>query len=240
MRHMTRSTKSRVSAFAMSALVGFSLTSFAPHAKADEVSPTGKGIVGGALLGGEVVTITEAIIGVRPAWPYLLGGGLGAVGGGIGGYFVEQASSDGRAPVYMLAGGLALVIPAIVLTLNATRFQPSEEATEDKPPANAPEANPGAAGGSVLTGPSGAGGASTPTPPVSTPPATTPAPNPPPPAGTPGPPAAPLGMFDIGGGALRLGLPVPEVRPMYSLREQKAYGLPNGTEFRMPVFHLTF
>src|SRR5580700_7925065 len=83
-------------------------------AHADEVSSTGKGITGGALLGAEVVTMVEAIAGVRSGWAYAIGAIVGAGGGGAGGYFVEHSSTDGKAPTYMLAGGLALVIPAIV------------------------------------------------------------------------------------------------------------------------------
>jgi hypothetical protein len=45
----------------------------------DEASSTGKGIVGGALLGAEAVMLTEAAIGVKPRWAYLVGGGAGAV-----------------------------------------------------------------------------------------------------------------------------------------------------------------
>jgi len=39
---------------------------------------------------------------------------------------------------------------------------------------------------------------------------------------------------------LRLGLPVPEVRPMYSATEQRTYGLPDLTELRMSLFQLSF
>jgi hypothetical protein len=73
------------------------------------------------LLGAEVVTIIESIAGVRPGWAYAVGAIVGAGGGGVGGYFVEQGSTDGKVPMYMLAGGLALIIPSVVLTLNATR-----------------------------------------------------------------------------------------------------------------------
>jgi MFS family permease len=234
MRTTTRSTKpmhDRMKLAALAGCVAFSTSiAFAPAAQADEVSPDGKGIVGGALLGGEIVTITESIAGVHPAWAYLLGGGLGAVGGGVGGYFIEQASfsSDGRVPMYLLAGGLALVIPSIVLTLNATRYMPNEKATEDKPPVDAPLANPGAPGGSIVT------------PPAAPPPTL------PPPAGgggTPAPstaPAPPSSLLDVQGGSFRLSLPVPEVRPMYSIHEQKQYGLPQRAEVRMPVFAVTF
>src|SRR3954470_1313702 len=98
----------------------------ARDARADgEVSPTGKGIVGGALLGGEVVDITMGIIGVQSGWPYFVMGGLGAVGGGIAGHFVEQTSTA-EPSVYLLAGGMALFIPALVVSLNATSYKPPE------------------------------------------------------------------------------------------------------------------
>jgi hypothetical protein len=203
------------------------MTAYAPDARADTVSPTGKGIVGGALLGGEVVMIIESIAGVRAGWAYLVGGGVGAIGGGIGGYFVEKGSTDGRVPVYMLAGGLALVIPAIVLTLNATRYMPDESATEDTAPTG-PAAEPGAAGGSPVQGTS----------PAATPPPA-PAPSTPPPA-SPGPPHVPLSLLDVHEGSLRMGVPVPNVKPMWSTAQMKEYGLQQGTELHMPVFSATF
>jgi hypothetical protein len=229
----TRSLSMKLTALVM---IGATLTAFAPEARADDVSPTGKGIVGGALLGGEVVTITEAIIGVRAGWAYAIGFGVGAIGGGIGGYFVEKGSSDGRAPVYMLAGGLALLIPSIVLTLNATRYMPSEDATEDKPPPNAPAANPGAPSGSVVAP---TGNAATPSPTPTPPPAA------PPPAGgggtTPPPPSmGPQALLGVTPTMVRLSLPVPELHPMYSLRERRQYGLPDQHEVRLPILAVTF
>jgi hypothetical protein len=216
-------------ALLLAALVGgTSFVAFVPAAQADEVSPSGKGIAGGIMLGGEVVTITESLIGVRAGWAYALGGGLGAVAGGIGGFAVEQASANGQGATYMLAGGMALIIPALVLSLNATRYHPSENATEDKPPPGIP-ADPGAPGGNAATG--GGGAVVVPVP--------APAPAPPPPAA----PAPPTSLLDLSlphEVAFRLGLPVPEVRPMYSSAEQKTYGLPQHAEVRMPVFRVTF
>jgi hypothetical protein len=224
MMRKTCGTKRDSRALALSMLMGTSsLAVFIPTAQADEVSPNGKGIVGGALLGGEVVTITESLIGVRNGWAYLVGGGLGAAGGAVGGYFVERSSSDGQGATYMLAGGMILIIPAVVLTLNATRFRPSESATEDKPPPGIPPADPGSPGGSSLTGPGAAAA---------------PAPPPPPP-----PAPGPTSLLDVGfaeEARLRFGLPVPEMRPMYSALEQKTYGLPQHAELRLPVFRLTF
>ena len=61
----TTMTLKRFTAAATAAvLAGTSLVAFAPEAHAEEVNPRGKGIVGGALLGAEVVTITESFIGL--------------------------------------------------------------------------------------------------------------------------------------------------------------------------------
>lgn len=226
----------------------FASALFAPNsARADEVSPDGKGIIGGALLGAEVVTLPMAIFQVRSGALYAIGGGVGAIGGGVGGYFIERAgfSSDGRVPVYMLAGGLALIIPTTVLVLNATAYHPSDNATEDHAPTNGPDANPGAAGGSVVVGvPPPSSPPATTAPSSSTPPAATPAPAPAPspaPSGGAGTPSTPLSLIDLSGGSVwSLALPMPEVRPMYSMAEQKQYGLPQGTELRLPLFHASF
>jgi hypothetical protein len=244
-------TRGRAGALATAALVGVtSLVGHVPTAHADEVSPTGKGIVGGALMGGEVVTIVMSFTSAKSIGAYAVGFGLGAAAGGVGGYFVEQSSTDGRVPMYMLAGGLGLLIPAIVLTLNATRYQPTADLTEDRAPTNVPPADPGTPGGTPL----GAGGGQNTTPASMAPPAAggsgTPSPDVPGPSPTPsapaapsgpaGPPVLPLSLLDVRGGELRLGLPVPEVRPMYSMSELKQMGLQQQTEFRMPLVKLTF
>jgi hypothetical protein len=231
---ISKARSTRVSTVA-SILCAAQLLAYAPAAHAEEVSATGKGIAGGALLGAEAVVITESLIGVKPTWAYLVGGGLGAVGGGVGGYFVEQSSSDGRIPVYMLAGGLALIIPGVVLTLNATRYVPAESASEDRAPTNAPPPDPGKVGGSSV---------GTEAPPASTKPAATPpAPATPAPAPAPAAPApAPTSMLDYSktNGTLRLGLPVPQVRQAFSMQERRQYGLAPLSEVRLQVMQVTF
>jgi len=210
---------------AAAALLG--TTGLTRPAHADEVSSTGKGIAGGALLGAEAVTIVESLAEVRPGWAYAVGALVGAGGGGVGGYFVEQGSSDGRAPSYMLAGGLALVIPALVLTLNATRYRPEEGATEDRVPVG-PAAEPGVPGAGVVAAPPPAAPASQP--------AALPSP-PPPPGPSPSPPQS---LLDMRPGEVRMGVPVPDVRPVFSLTQQRQYGMRAETEVRVPVLHVTF
>jgi hypothetical protein len=202
------------------------------RAESPDVSPDGKGVVGGALLGAEVVTITEGLASVRPGWAYAVGAAIGAGGGATGGYFVEQASHDGRVPVYMLAGGLALVIPAIVLILNGTRYIPEEGAVEDLAPTG-PAPEPGVPGGSLVV-------PTAPAPTTTSPPV--PAPASPPPGPSPSQPTAPpQSLLDLHGGAWRVGVPVPDVRPVYSVAEQRQYGIRSSqTELRMPVLDIAF
>jgi hypothetical protein len=216
--------KHRPVAFALAAVLGATVVA-APlrEARADEVSSTGKGIAGGALLGAEVPVIIEGIAGVHSGWVYLISAIVGAGGGGVGGYEIEKGSSDGKAPMYILAGGLALVIPAVVLTLNATRYQPEEGATEDRTPG--PAAEPGAPGGSSITTGMPPGG---------------PPPPPPPPVPVPAPPP-PQSLLDVHHGSFRLGVPVVDVKPSFTVAEAKAYGLrDNPAELRLPVLHIAF
>jgi len=227
----------------IAAVLGFTALASNPStAHADNVDGKGKGIAGGALLGAEVVVIPMSLFGVKAGWAYAVFGGAGAIGGGVLGGVVESATGaydkvpgDGRAPVYMLAGGLALVIPAVVLLLNATRYQPDENAKEDQAPKNAPEANPGKPGGSVVepgasgggsvggsVGGSGGGGGSTE------------------PKKDENPKAPPHSLLDVNQGNFSLGVPVPEVREAYSLRQLRDLGVKQITEVRMPVLQVTF
>jgi len=221
---MASSNKHRPAALAMAAVLGATVVA-APlrDARADNVSPTGKGIAGGVLLGAEVPTIVEGIAGVHSGWVYFISAVVGAGGGGFGGYEVEKGSSNGQVPMYMLAGGLALVIPALVLTLNGTRYQPEEGATEDRAPIG-PAAEPGTPGGSSITATPGG-----------------PGPSPAPPAPAPPAPPPPQSLLDLNGGALRMGVPVLAVKPSFSIAESRAYGLKeNPAELHVPVLHVAF
>ena len=183
----------------------------------EAVQPTGKGIVGGALLGGEVVDLTLGIVGVNRGWPYLVFGALGAVGGGIGGYFVEQ-NTAGMAEVdaYMLAGGMALVIPTLVVSLNATMYRPPEvtNTTNTTEPANNQ-------------------------------PAVGPAAPQPAPLQTRRLLQRPkehfaFSLVDVYKGSVAMGLPALQVKPLYTQREMWTYGVQQGSEVRVPLFYATF
>ncbi len=109
----------------------------------DEPASRPKGTIGGALIGAEAVTLSMAAFGVRPSWAYLVGGGVGLVGGGVGGYFLEDAV-DARAAMLILAAGMVLVVPTTVVVLNATAYQPPADYIQDQAPV--PEATPGTPG----------------------------------------------------------------------------------------------
>ena len=222
------------------------MTPLAAHATGvDEASPTGKGVVGGALLGSELVLVTEAAFKVKPAWAYIVGGVAGGAAGGVGGYFVEQETSA-RAPMLMLAGGLAFAIPTVVAVLSATAYEPPADYVQDAAPADEPLAEPPAP---TETAPAA--------PPVLAPAATPPADAaPPPPVPTPAPaptsrrylrserrlslklpPPALLGVQDA---RLALGVPNVTVLHTFSRTERLMFNAPDVAEVRIPVLDVAF
>jgi hypothetical protein len=179
--------------------------------------------VGGALLGGEVVCITMGAIGVERGWPYFVFGGLGAVGGGIGGFFVEKASSP-EPSLYMLAGGMALVIPTLVISLNATAYKPPEtDQVEKEPASNKP----------ILDAPA-------PGTPATAPLTSRTAKKPARIAARPAMPHIPLSVLDLYKGHVAAGIPAFELRPLYSSAELWKYGVSQGSEVRFPLFQAMF
>lgn len=205
---------------------GIAMAGSPSDARADgPVTATGKGTVGGALLGGEVVCITMGAIGVERGWPYFVFGGLGAVGGGIGGFFVEKASAP-EPSLYMLAGGMALIIPTLVVSLNATAYKPPEtdQVVEKEPANNRP----------ILDAPA-------PGPPAALPTTSSRATKKPARvAARPVMPHIPLSVLDLYKGQVAIGVPAFELRPLYSSAEVWKYGVSQGSEVRFPLFQAMF
>jgi hypothetical protein len=224
------------------ALAGVILTPLAAHAAGvDEASPSGKGIAGGALLGAELVLATEAAFDVQPTWAYIVGGVAGGAAGGVGGYFVEQ-QDEPRAPMLMLAGGLAFAIPTIVAVLAATAYEPPSSYLQDQAPADEPVAEPPA--------PTDAAPAPAP--------AAAPAAAPPPAPADAAPTPAPTGrrhlrstrrlslklpppaLLGFQGSRLALGVPNIELRHAYTVSEQVMFNAPDAAELRVPVLNVVF
>jgi len=232
-------------------LATLTLAPLAAHATGvSEVSTTGKGVVGGALLGAEIVLVTEAAFKTQPTWAYIVGGLGGGIGGGIGGYFIEKEASP-RTTMFMLAGGMALAIPTTVAVLSATAYEPPASYTQDRAPLDEPVAEPPQPAGTPAPAPATTTPAGTPTtePPPTAPPAPTTssirrarrhaasrARHLPPLDYHLSPPA----LIGISAQALTLGIPAVELRDVYSRTELAMYGVSQGTEVRLPVLNFLF
>jgi hypothetical protein len=189
-----------------------------------DVPPTGKGIVGGVLLGGEVVMLTEAAFKVKPWWAYAIGGVAGGVAGGVGGYFVEQGG-DAKISMYLLTGGMALAIPTTVAVLSATRYQPPAHYTEDRGPTDEPVAEPAQPDAAPAPAAAPTSRRSVPRPAVQA---------------TPELPPAPPSLVGIHSDALTLSVPAIEVRDLYTREDMFRYGVTQKAEVRVPVLSYVF
>jgi len=92
-----------------------------------------KGVAGGVLVGSEAVIVTEAALGVQSGWLYLLGGVVGGAGGGWAGYHIGGSSSP-KPPSFLLAGGIALVIPTLIAVVSATQYTPPDSYKPERTP----------------------------------------------------------------------------------------------------------
>ena len=125
----------------------------------------------------------------------------------------------------MLAGGMALIIPTLVVSLNATAYKPPEtdqiqnEPANNKPVLDAPAAHP-----RRRPGPLTSRGVKKP--------ARV--------AARPVMPHIPLSVLDIYKGNVALGIPALELRPLYSSAELWKYGVSQGSEVRLPLFQTMF
>ncbi|HMA91868.1 MAG TPA: hypothetical protein VKP30_04235 [Polyangiaceae bacterium] len=229
-------------------------------AQSVEPSSTGKGIVGGTLLGAELVLLTEAAIDVSPEWLYYVGGAAGAVGGGVAGYFLEDKLTS-KSNMLLLAGGMLLVIPTTVAVLSATAYEQPAEYTQDSHPKDELPADPAIpASPASPTAPAGDGTAPTPSD-GSTPPG---APGSPTPATTPAAPTQspapgstltshnhhkrrirpslpPPALVGIDAQKrVHWGIPAVEVRDTFSRVEVAQFGVQQKTELRIPVLRVAF
>jgi hypothetical protein len=188
---------------------------------------TVKGTVGGALLGGEAVMLTEAAIGVKPGWAYAVGGGIGAAAGGVGGLLIEQ-NVNPKVSLYLLVGGMALAIPTTVAVLSTTAYEPVNY-VEERPSPEEPVAEP--ARGSPTPPPPPAPAGSQPT---------SRAPRHPSAPAVAKAPALPPALVGLARGTLTLSLPAVEVRQMFTRTEIAMFGVKQHTEVSVPVFNAVF
>jgi hypothetical protein len=89
-----------------------------------------KGMVGLGLIGAELGFVIPAVAGLHDTWAFIVFPIAGAAGGATAGYFLlEKGEGEPEIAVVALTAGMALVIPALIVTLSATAYTP-EEATQ--------------------------------------------------------------------------------------------------------------
>jgi hypothetical protein len=123
----------RLRALLLSLFLVGTLTSTPAHAEVgqEETEPGVKGTVGLAMLGAESVMAIEAAFGLNKWWMYAIGGGAGAIGGGIGGYFIDQ-SGNAEVSMSLLVGGIVFAVPTTLAILSATAYKPPKNPEIDE------------------------------------------------------------------------------------------------------------
>ncbi len=114
---------------------GFASPSVA-EAQVTQVESNAQGAVGLGLVGAELGFVIPAAAGLHELWAFIVFPVVGAAGGAVGGYFAFDNANRVEGGVAMLATGMALVIPSLVLTLVLTAYDPEDDGyvEEDDPP----------------------------------------------------------------------------------------------------------
>lgn len=99
------------------------------HAQNSQVEADFKGAVGLGLVGAELGAVIPALVGVEATWAYIVFPAIGAAGGALGGYFALDNSGQVELSVVALTAGMALILPALIATLQLTSYS-----EDDQPP----------------------------------------------------------------------------------------------------------
>ncbi|HET8932164.1 MAG TPA: hypothetical protein VFN67_01935 [Polyangiales bacterium] len=99
------------------------------HAQNNQVEAGFKGTVGLGLVGAELGAVIPALAGLDATWAYIVFPVVGAAGGGLAGYFAIDNADKVELSVVALTAGMALVLPALIATLQLTSYD-----DDDQPP----------------------------------------------------------------------------------------------------------
>lgn len=129
----------RIHIACLAVAVALSVLAAAPHAayaQDDEdetvregkaIPPDFKGMIGLGLIGAELGFVIPALAGLHETWAFIVFPIVGAGGGAAAGYFLlEKGDGEPELAVASLTAGMALVIPALIVTLSATAYEPEE------------------------------------------------------------------------------------------------------------------
>lgn len=98
------------------------------HAQNNQIEADFKGAVGLGLVGAELGAVIPAIAGVDATWAYIVFPVVGAAGGGLAGYFVLDRADKVELSVVALTAGMALILPALIATLQLTSYDDDDQA----------------------------------------------------------------------------------------------------------------
>lgn len=132
----TSSLRRRARGWVSIAIVTFGVlvSSTSSHAqdnfKREPVPADFKGAVGLGLVGAELGAVIPALAGLDAVWAYLVFPAVGAAGGAVAGYFAIDNAGHAQLSVVALTVGMALVIPALVITLSLTAYDPEGDTTD--------------------------------------------------------------------------------------------------------------
>jgi hypothetical protein len=117
--------------------IGVALCSAGSAHAQNKVEADFKGAVGLGLIGAELGAVIPALVGVDATWAYIVFPVVGAAGGAVAGYFAIDNPGHVELSVAALVLGMTLVLPALVVTLSQTAYDPGsdsdESATASKP-----------------------------------------------------------------------------------------------------------
>ena len=106
----------------------------------DQLDASPKGLIGLGLIGAELGLTIPALAGLDETWSLITFPLVGFAGGAVAGHFLIDKNDKPKVAVAMLLTGLVLVLPSIVITVAATRYDPEaafEEQQEDERERNA-------------------------------------------------------------------------------------------------------
>ncbi|MEM1415131.1 MAG: hypothetical protein AAGH15_09535 [Myxococcota bacterium] len=191
-----------------------------PPATAQQIDARPKGTIGGALIGAELGFMFPALLGravpaLHDTWSFIVFPTVFAGGGAVAGWFLLDDPNRPEAAVGVLAFGLALVVPTLVVTLVSTAYDPDRDI---EPPSNPPAPDEAAEG-------EPAEAAHVPREAVDERVVAM---------------RAGTGLLRLQGGALRLGLPGVSVVPRYSPQQLALYGGEQDHEIRLSLFSGAF
>jgi hypothetical protein len=214
-------------ALALAATIFVGASTYRPHvaeaqpAMPTQVESTVKGAVGLGLVGAELGFVIPALVGLHEAWAFVVFPIVGGAGGAIGGYFAFDQPQNVELSVAFLAIGMALILPATVITLVATSYDPGDEGNDETNEeayegefGDEPEGGGGEGGGGERGGEGGGESEAT---------------------RLRDRALAGAGMLHLDQAGLTLGVPAVAVRGTATPTERVLYGAQNGAEVNVPL-----